>query len=252
MRRLNRRGSIMVAAALVGVTLGVPLGVIASHQFGDVPDTNTYHNDIDAIADVGVTTGCGNGNYCPSAFVTREQMAAFMNRLGALGPGKTPVVNATKLDGLDSTDFLAAGDIKVVQLGPWFQTNSTTVAIAHHTTGAVLTRDVGTAEVLLPLQAPGTIGGQAYGIKSVEICYGTGFDVTITATRVTELISPGSSAFVISDTTDRAIDADECYTVTNLTPALPYGASTLNLVLEWVDTSNASFGSITSTWTPVD
>lgn len=32
-------------------------------------------------------------------------MAAFMNRLGALAPGKTPVVNATKVDGLDSTAF---------------------------------------------------------------------------------------------------------------------------------------------------
>jgi len=32
-------------------------------------------------------------------------MAAFMNRLGALASGKTPVVNADKLDGLDSTAF---------------------------------------------------------------------------------------------------------------------------------------------------
>jgi hypothetical protein len=30
-------------------------------------------------------------------------MAAFMNRLGALGPGKIPVVNADKIDGLDSS-----------------------------------------------------------------------------------------------------------------------------------------------------
>jgi hypothetical protein len=65
-----------------------------------------------------VTSGCGGGNYCPTANVTREQMAAFLNRLGALGPGKTPVVNAktaqtaqtaadaNTLDGLDSTAFL--------------------------------------------------------------------------------------------------------------------------------------------------
>jgi hypothetical protein len=81
--------------------------VIASHQFSDVPDTNIYHADIDALADAGVTTGCGDGStFCPSAFVTREQMAAFMNRLGALAAGKTPVVNADKLDGLDSTGFV--------------------------------------------------------------------------------------------------------------------------------------------------
>ena len=47
-----------------------------------------------------------NDKYCPNDFVTRGEMAAFMNRLGAVAPGKTPVVNADKLDGLDSTDFM--------------------------------------------------------------------------------------------------------------------------------------------------
>jgi hypothetical protein len=95
-----------LAVVIVALTMVIlPLGVFALHQFGDVPDSNTYHNDIDAIADAGVTTGCGGGNYCPSAFVTREQMAAFMNRLGALGPGKVPVVNADKVDGFNGTDL---------------------------------------------------------------------------------------------------------------------------------------------------
>ncbi|HLE58875.1 MAG TPA: S-layer homology domain-containing protein, partial [Candidatus Limnocylindria bacterium] len=81
-----------VAALALGLALAAfPLGALASHQFGDVPDSNIYHADIDALADSGVTTGCGGGNFCPSAFVTREQMAAFMNRLGALAAGKTPV-----------------------------------------------------------------------------------------------------------------------------------------------------------------
>ncbi|MGQ0607560.1 MAG: hypothetical protein ACT4OQ_03740, partial [Chloroflexota bacterium] len=57
------------------------------------------------LVDAGVTAGCGSGRYCPKANVTREQMAAFMNRLGALAPGKTPVVNADRLDGVDSSAF---------------------------------------------------------------------------------------------------------------------------------------------------
>jgi len=89
-----------------------PLGALASHDFADVPDSNIYHADISALAASGVTTGCGGGNYCPSAFVTREQMAAFMNRLGALAAGKTPVVNAAELDGLDSSQF-ARSDVPV-------------------------------------------------------------------------------------------------------------------------------------------
>ncbi len=101
--RINRFAVIFATAAFA---LGVPLGIVlASHQFSDVPNSNPFHADIDALADSGVTSGCGNGKYCPKDGVTREQMAAFLNRLGALGPGKTPVVNADKLDGLDSRAF---------------------------------------------------------------------------------------------------------------------------------------------------
>jgi hypothetical protein len=100
---LSRRA--LAAAVLVTVLIALPVGVLASHQFADVPDSNPFHTDIDALADSGVTTGCGGSNFCPKDYVTREQMAAFMNRLGALQAGKTPVVNADKLDGLDSTAF---------------------------------------------------------------------------------------------------------------------------------------------------
>ena len=45
-----------------------------------------FENDINAIAQAGVTKGCnppGNTRYCPTNKVTREQMASFMRR--ALG-----------------------------------------------------------------------------------------------------------------------------------------------------------------------
>ncbi len=48
--------------------------------FGDVPDSNIFHDDISAIAKAGVTTGCTTGLFCPSANVSREAMAAFMHR----------------------------------------------------------------------------------------------------------------------------------------------------------------------------
>ena len=112
MRRIDGRVAIAVSALLLGAAVAFPLGVIASHRFSDVPTSNTFHADIDAIADAGVTTGCAPNLYCPKDFVTREQMAAFLNRLGALGPGKTPVVNATKLDGLNSTQF-ARSDVAI-------------------------------------------------------------------------------------------------------------------------------------------
>jgi hypothetical protein len=55
-----------------------------------------------------VTSGCGGGKFCPDRNVTRAEMAAFLNRLGALAANRTPVVNATKLDGIDSTGFAKA------------------------------------------------------------------------------------------------------------------------------------------------
>ncbi len=101
--RLRQLAALVVIIALV---LGIPAGVVlASHQFSDVPSSNAFHSDIDALVDSGVTAGCGGGRYCPKANVTREQMAAFLNRLGALSSSQTPVVNATKLDGLDSNSF---------------------------------------------------------------------------------------------------------------------------------------------------
>ena len=35
---------------------------------------------INATAEAGLTGGCGDGKYCPSTAVTREQMAAFLLR----------------------------------------------------------------------------------------------------------------------------------------------------------------------------
>ena len=105
MRVRDPRLLVVLSAAMLGAAIALPLGVIASHQFTDVLNTNSFHGDIDAIADAGITTGCGGGKYCPKDFVTREQMAAFLNRLGALGPGKTPVVNATKVDGFDAASI---------------------------------------------------------------------------------------------------------------------------------------------------
>ena len=107
------RSRVLSILALCLTLAAFPLGALANHDFADVPDSNIYHADIDALADSGVTTGCGGGNFCPSAYVTREQMAAFMNRLGALGPGKVPVVNADELDGLTSGQF-ARSDVPMI------------------------------------------------------------------------------------------------------------------------------------------
>lgn len=52
----------------------------ATQRFADVPPSNPFYNFIDRMAVLGITQGCGGGNYCPSLAVTRAQMAAFLVR----------------------------------------------------------------------------------------------------------------------------------------------------------------------------
>jgi streptogramin lyase len=46
--------------------------------FGDVHVGDFAADFIEELASLGITGGCGGGNYCPSTFVTRGQMAAFL------------------------------------------------------------------------------------------------------------------------------------------------------------------------------
>lgn len=102
MSKQKRRGWLRLAfVAALAALIAAPTAVWASHQFTDVPTDSVFHEDIDAIADAGVTRGCNppeNTEFCPEDNVTREQMAAFMNRLGALDGGD-PVVDARTVQG---------------------------------------------------------------------------------------------------------------------------------------------------------
>jgi nitrogen fixation protein len=49
-----------------------------SGDFPDVPCSSNFAPWIEALADAGITTGCGGGNFCPTNPVTRQQMAVFL------------------------------------------------------------------------------------------------------------------------------------------------------------------------------
>ena len=76
-RRSRRR---LIAAGVVTLLLALPVGVYASHDFSDVPTSNTFHAVISTLYGSRITGGCGSGKYCPNASVTRGQMAAFLVR----------------------------------------------------------------------------------------------------------------------------------------------------------------------------
>lgn len=65
---------------MVVLAIAIPTDTSASHNFSDVPDSMIFHKEVGAIADAGITTGCGGGKYCPWEPVSRLAMAAFMTR----------------------------------------------------------------------------------------------------------------------------------------------------------------------------
>ena len=72
--------------SLAGATVYYKLQVSpapATATFGDVPTNHLFFQFIEALAASGITGGCGAGNYCPDAPLTRGQMAVFLAK--ALG-----------------------------------------------------------------------------------------------------------------------------------------------------------------------
>jgi len=58
-------------------------------DFLDVPQSQQFHAFIETLFRNGVTAGCGTGDYCPDASVTRAQMAVFLLK-GEHGSGYAP------------------------------------------------------------------------------------------------------------------------------------------------------------------
>lgn len=78
---------------IVALVLMVPAVAWAASTFKDVPDDHLFHDDIEWMAETGVTKGCNppdNDKYCPSDDVTRGQMAAFIHRLETNGVFMSP------------------------------------------------------------------------------------------------------------------------------------------------------------------
>ena len=80
--------------------------------FNDVSEEAFAADWIEALFADGITTGCGNGDYCPDAFVTRAEMAIFLLR-SKYGANYIPDTVQTDTGFLDVTvDDFAADWIK--------------------------------------------------------------------------------------------------------------------------------------------
>ena len=89
-----------------------PPAVGAGTGFGDVPPSYWSATFIKQLAAEGITTGCGNGNYCPEHPVTRAQMAVFLLRSKHGASYTPPDVGAGTGFGDVPPDYWAAAWIK--------------------------------------------------------------------------------------------------------------------------------------------
>jgi hypothetical protein len=64
-------------AVFIEAALGHPPNQ-GTGRFGDVPVDNPFCGFVERLADDGITSGCGGGNFCPNDPVTRAQMAVFL------------------------------------------------------------------------------------------------------------------------------------------------------------------------------
>ena len=80
-----------MAVWLVRVVTGQGPPEVSDTRFDDVDAEGFYASFIERTAELGVTTGCGDGSgFCPDRTVTRAQMAVFLSRAYSLRDGPDP------------------------------------------------------------------------------------------------------------------------------------------------------------------
>lgn len=103
-------------AAFLARALQLPAATV--DYFSD--DNGTiFEADINRLAEANITSGCGGGNYCPGLTITREQMAAYLDR--ALGLPSS------------ATDFFTDDEASI------FEANINALAAAGITSGCTAT-----------------------------------------------------------------------------------------------------------------
>ena len=90
-----------VGAVIATTTSGATFGVSWNNYFGDLGTTN-FTTEIAFLADEGITLGCGNSNFCPTAGVTRAEMAVFLDRAVTFADETGPDAGFTDIGSLSA------------------------------------------------------------------------------------------------------------------------------------------------------
>lgn len=199
-RMPRRRRSKVAVGAVLALSLVLPATVLANHLFSDVPTTMSGHAAIEAVADARITVGCTPTTYCPTAPVTREQMAIFLQRalpriagaqdlVGSLVTGTEATQNSVVLrigGSAGGTQFVKADVSFTAEVVD--ATGCPCQAFVYITTNTGLTSE-GT---VITLDGVGFESGNA----TLSFPAATGTNVTISATAVLE---GGGEVYIYAD-----------------------------------------------------
>ena len=103
--------------------------------FSDVPGTDAYFCYIAEIYFLGVTSGCGGGQYCPGTAVTRNAMAVFLDRVH-----DSALKRGSRRAALDQFWTLNTGNLKQTTVGnrpQLLKSDGTDVWVANYADGTV-------------------------------------------------------------------------------------------------------------------
>ncbi len=98
--RRSRVVVLVLSFALVSM-LAATVGALAADRFSDVAADHQFRDEIGWMADSGISEGFDDGTFRPTNAVTRQAMAAFMQRLAGHDPDVEPIVHAASLDGYE-------------------------------------------------------------------------------------------------------------------------------------------------------
>ena len=146
-----------MAVWTVRVLEGADPGAVESTRFADVDAAHRYSTFIERLAELGVTSGCGDGTrFCPDRSVTRAQMAVFLSRAFDLPAGPDPGFGDVPADAWFASEVakLAASGITAgcgdgTSFCPSRDTTRAQMAV-------FLARAIGLVEI--PTRDPGTSG----------------------------------------------------------------------------------------------
>jgi hypothetical protein len=115
-----------VTLPMTGLTTAAPVGLSAPpatgpefnafillslpgpNEFFDVAPANLFHDAISVAAANGITVGCGDGDFCPSLPVRRDQMAVFLMKGQHGGSYQPPAASGTVFSDVPASAFAAA------------------------------------------------------------------------------------------------------------------------------------------------